>query len=940
MMESAGLEKTELSIGFIPILCAAPLLLAHARGIFEKHGLRVNLWRAPGWSGIKELLAYGKIDAAHMLAPMPLACNQGIDGKKSEMVLAAIQNVNGQALTLAMRHLGIVRIQDMRGFTFGVPYRFSMHYYLLCHYLAQHGVHPLKDVIIIEVAPPNMPHYLEQGRLDGYLAPEPFNQVPVTEGTGFIQVLSKEIWQGHPCCSFATTRVFRESNPKTYRAVLRSVLEAEKALHQANQDERRSIARSISDPAHLDLDDVQPAQQVLAGSFPDGKGNVRNVRDRIDFLPYPFVDYGSWMLSQMQRWGQLRRKIDYREIVESTFDSEATEVICSALGYSLDDGPSTGAIGFSGADPCEYMIQQPFSDYQPQSLEQEAREIPEVLNQRLLEINDQLAEAVGGKLDVSFRKRGDDELGLLEELLDELVRNFKFARLLLSDRNAKLRDSALLLKLREEDLRTTLASIGDGVISTDKRRRVTRLNRSAEMLTGWTEQEALGRLLDDVFRIISEKTREAAPDPVARALATGRVVGLTNHTLLVSRKGVETAIATTTAPIYDTTGSVTGVVLVFRDQSDERAAAQAQEESEEKLRSLIESSPDWIWEVNAEGVYTYVSPRITELLGYEPEEIVGKTPFDLMPPEEAERIGREFGAIVQARRPFANLVNRNRHKDGREVVLETSGVPFLDQSGELAGYRGIDRDITARSEMAESLELPGQQRSALQQSNAELEQFAYVASHDLQEPLRMVASYTQLLAERYGDKLDDQAEKYISYAVDGAKRMQDLVDDLLAFSRVGSRIEPMEPVDCAEVLSGVVHGLSKTIEDNRVEIIVDVLPTVMADRRLLSQVFQNLIDNSIKFRAAAPPRIEVGARRKGTCWELSVRDNGIGIDPKYHERVFSIFQRLHERNKYPGSGIGLSIVKKIVEGHGGDIQLESAEGNGARFTFTVPAADG
>ena len=230
MAEHRFREKREIEVGYIPILCASPLILAHSQGIFEKNGLCVRLTPIAGWSGIKELVSYGKIDAAHMLSPMPLACNLGIDGKKSDIVLSAIQNVNGQALTLATRHSEIENILDAKGFTFGVPYRFSMHYYLLCHYLAQNGLNPLQDVSIIEVAPPNMPHYLEQGWVDGVFAPEPFNQIPVNQGTGFIHVLSKEIWEGHPCCCFGTTRTFAENNPHSYRALLRSVLEAERIL--------------------------------------------------------------------------------------------------------------------------------------------------------------------------------------------------------------------------------------------------------------------------------------------------------------------------------------------------------------------------------------------------------------------------------------------------------------------------------------------------------------------------------------------------------------------------------------------------------------------------------------------------------------------------------------------------------------------------------------
>ena len=225
---------------------------------------------------------------------------------------------------------------------------------------------------------------------------------------------------------------------------------------------------------------------------------------------------------------------------------------------------------------------------------------------------------------------------------------------------------------------------------------------------------------------------------------------------------------------------------------------------------------------------------------------------------------------------------------------------------------------------------------ALERSNKELEQFAYVASHDLQEPLRMVASYTQLLAERYEGKLDEKADKYIGYAVDGARRMQGLINDLLAFSRVGTRGKAFKVVDCGVLVREVIRSLGKVIEEAEAEVTVGELPRVPADRTQLGQVFQNLISNAVKFRSDDVPRVEISARRAGPDWEFCVADNGIGIDPHFQERVFIIFQRLHERGKYPGTGIGLTIVKKIVERHGGKVRVESAAGRGTRFLFTIP----
>jgi signal transduction histidine kinase/DNA-binding response OmpR family regulator len=256
----------------------------------------------------------------------------------------------------------------------------------------------------------------------------------------------------------------------------------------------------------------------------------------------------------------------------------------------------------------------------------------------------------------------------------------------------------------------------------------------------------------------------------------------------------------------------------------------------------------------------------------------------------------------------------------------------------------VIHDITERKRVEQELK---QTMAELAHSNKELEQFAYVASHDLQEPLRMVTSYVQLLARRYQGKLDADADEFIAYAVDGATRMQALINDLLAYSRVGTRGKPFEPTDCEAVLDQALANLQVAIEDNGAVVTHDPLPTVMADGTQLVQLFQNLIGNAIKFRGDESPRVHISAHRQSAIenrksdeWVFSVRDNGIGIDPEYHERIFIIFQRLHTREEYPGTGIGLSVCRKIVERHGGRIWVESQPGKGSTFYFTIPMMEG
>jgi len=277
---------------------------------------------------------------------------------------------------------------------------------------------------------------------------------------------------------------------------------------------------------------------------------------------------------------------------------------------------------------------------------------------------------------------------------------------------------------------------------------------------------------------------------------------------------------------------------------------------------------------------------------------------------------------------------------GEEKRLDLYFAPF-DRWYRVTAFRrssgrfyAMFEDISEQKKAQEALRLHA---TALRRSNRELEQFAYVASHDLQEPLRMVASYTQLLAERYGGKLDEKADKYIEYAVDGASRMQGLISDLLDFSRVGSDTKSLENVDSRGLVEEVVKSLETRILMSGAEVILGKLPTVSADRTQLGQVFQNLIGNALKFSTGESPRVEVTAIRQGDYFEFSVADNGIGIEPRFHRRIFDIFTRLHERGKFEGSGIGLAIVKKIVEQHSGRITLDSDVGRGARFIFTIPA---
>jgi light-regulated signal transduction histidine kinase (bacteriophytochrome) len=315
---------------------------------------------------------------------------------------------------------------------------------------------------------------------------------------------------------------------------------------------------------------------------------------------------------------------------------------------------------------------------------------------------------------------------------------------------------------------------------------------------------------------------------------------------------------------------------------------------------------------------------------------------EITPVEYSQYEGEIVQRIIQSRDP-AVYEKEYIRKDGSRVPVEITAFLVRDTEDKPQGLAAFAKDVTERRQAQESLQ---QTIADLQRSNTELEEFAYVASHDLQEPLRAVGGCVQVLQRRYGDKLDNRADELIAHAVEGASRMQNLINDLLAYSRVGTRGKPFESVDCNRVVADVLRSLQVGIRESDAEVHVEELPTVEADAGQLTQLFQNLIANAIKFRGQEVPRIEIDARRSDDGWLFAVRDNGIGIESQYFERVFVMFQRLHTRTEYSGTGIGLAICKKIVERHGGRIWIESAPNRGTTFYFTIvrrsnstPAAD-
>jgi len=366
-------------------------------------------------------------------------------------------------------------------------------------------------------------------------------------------------------------------------------------------------------------------------------------------------------------------------------------------------------------------------------------------------------------------------------------------------------------------------------------------------------------------------------------------------------------------------------------ETESKQAYEAMKASETRYRRLFETAQDGILILDAEtGEINDVNPFLIQMLGYSHKEFLGKKLWG---------IGL-FKDIVSSQNAFSELQEKGyiryenlplETKDGRNINVEFVSNVYL-----VNGNRVIQcniRDITKRKHAEEESKILMKE---LARSNAGLQQFAYVASHDLQEPLRTIASFVQLLEKRYKDKLDEKADEFIDYIVSGVKIMELLIKDLLAYSQVDTKRQNFRPIKCSVALEEAIYNLRSAIKESNAKLTYDLLPTVMADASQLSRLFQNLVGNAIKFRGNKPLKIHISAEHKGDEWVFSIKDNGIGIEPKFFEQIFLVFHRLHTRNEYKGSGIGLSVCKKIVERHGGRIWVDSEPGKGSTFYFTIP----
>jgi len=500
-------------------------------------------------------------------------------------------------------------------------------------------------------------------------------------------------------------------------------------------------------------------------------------------------------------------------------------------------------------------------------------------------------------------------------------------------RNISVRKTAEMhLAQMEGKYRGLLEAAPDAMVVVNQGGEIVLLNVQAEKQFGYRRDELLGQRVTNIIpvgfaeRLIADDLR-STEDALAQQIGTGiELIGL-------RKDGGEFPIEIMLSPLESAEGTL--VTAAVRDISVRKAAETNLSQMEGRYRGLLEAAPDAMVVVNQGGKIVLLNVQAEKQFGYRRDELLGQKVTNIIPVGFAERLiadDMRSAEDASAQQIGTGIELIAQRKDGSEFPIELMLSPLRNAEGILV--TAAIRDISVRKKAAVVLL---QKVEELHRSNEELGQFAYIASHDLQEPLRMVASYTQLLSRRYKGKLDSDADEFIAFAVDGASRMQRLIQDLLAYSRVGTKGKDLAETSSDAALQQAIINLRGAIEERGAMITHDdPLPVVLADEMQLVQLFQNLIGNAIKYHRSGVPQVHVSVVRNGAKkWNFAVKDNGLGIDPQYFERIFGMFQRLHKRDEFAGTGIGLAICKKIVERHGGNITVESQPGLGSTFGFSL-----
>jgi len=497
-----------------------------------------------------------------------------------------------------------------------------------------------------------------------------------------------------------------------------------------------------------------------------------------------------------------------------------------------------------------------------------------------------------------------------------------------------LRTALADLQATEETWRLLVRNVTDeSIYLLDPEGRIAYWNLGAELLKGFTAGEVLGR---DHAMLFPREDQDAGV-PAALLAEARRLGSVTTEGWRQRKDGSLFFASVTTTALYASDGALRGFSKLMHDDTDYLETREALKESEVRFRSFVELAADGIVVADEDGQIKLANRAAARIFGYGKGELTHLSIEDLLPGALRSRHSGLRKGYMTSPHPRAmgeGLDLKARRKDGGEFPAEVSLTPLRSSGGLLIA--AAVTDITERKQVEQALQDHAEE---LARSNRELEQFAYVASHDLQEPLRMVSNYTQLLARRYEGRLDADADDFIRFAVDGATRMQQLISDLLDYARVATKGKALAPVEMDRVLDTALLNLEGAIRESSALVQRDRLPLVRGDRGQLVRLLQNLIGNAIKFRGEERPLIRVSAEMRGDDLMISVRDNGIGIDERYGERIFAIFQRLHARDKYTGTGIGLAVCRRIVERHGGRIWLESTPGAGSTFRFTLRKAE-
>ncbi|HEY0466074.1 MAG TPA: PAS domain-containing protein, partial [Polyangiaceae bacterium] len=485
------------------------------------------------------------------------------------------------------------------------------------------------------------------------------------------------------------------------------------------------------------------------------------------------------------------------------------------------------------------------------------------------------------------------------------------------------------LRINEARWDLALEGTGDGVWDYDLVKNEIFLSQRSKELLGYAPDALLDAKNKD--RLVHPEDRARVAESMERYIKGETPLFECEYRRLCGDGSYLWILARGRVIARDAAGKPLRIVGTHRDIAERRQAQEALQNREALLREFITHTPAAIAMLDRQMCYVQASRRWLSDYKLSGEDIIGRCHYDVFPdiPERWKEIHRRVlaGAVEScAEDPFPRA-------DGGTEWLQWEARPWREAGGQIGGVIFFTQVITERKELGMRLEAQNRQ---LASSNAELEQFAYVASHDLQEPLRAVAGCTQILAQRYRGRLDGDADELVAHIVDGSARMKALIEDLLSLSRVSSQAVPLRPVDTAEAFRRAMTHLQGRVAEQGAQVSTDSLPLVRGDFTQLVQLFQNLIGNALKYRrAGVTPRVTVTAQSSATEHEFRVTDNGIGIESQYFDRIFGVFQRLHTRDEYPGTGIGLAICRKIVERHGGRIWIESTTGDGTTFHFTL-----